>query len=311
MWIYIPSTFYPSAPVLVDLNSASNSQFQTLASSVMWRAKRMRPQFWRNAWKKTPWIARLFGRIYEPLTANLGLEKWIASLGDIRANLSLLPEKDLPIKTHAICGQLLLPSFGKLDLPSVSLKMSEDIYLLDLKKSQMTYNEWDTRLKQACLARRKSVLHTIESAFSYWPTATTMDAGAAETITPNDRYYATKNGNVRRHSKTGWSRSLGLARTSRLWPTILTSANCGASAPEIANGNAKKRLMNEVSIWEHSHQHLAIPSDGNLSQTILNPLFCEWLMGWPIGWTGLEPVGTELFRWLQLMHGELLRLTLN
>jgi hypothetical protein len=36
----------------------------------------------------------------------------------------------------------------------------------------------------------------------------------------------------------------------------------------------------------------------------LNPTWVEWLMGWPIGWTGLEPLETDRFRqWLHL-HGE-------
>lgn len=29
---------------------------------------------------------------------------------------------------------------------------------------------------------------------------------------------------------------------------------------------------------------------------LLNPEFCEWLMGVPIGWTDLKPLATELFR---------------
>lgn len=36
----------------------------------------------------------------------------------------------------------------------------------------------------------------------------------------------------------------------------------------------------------------------------LNPLFVEWLMGWPRGWTGFEPVGTEWSRWEQRMQHE-------
>ncbi len=32
----------------------------------------------------------------------------------------------------------------------------------------------------------------------------------------------------------------------------------------------------------------------------LNPEFVEWLMGWPIGWTALEPLATDKFRqWLR------------
>lgn len=36
----------------------------------------------------------------------------------------------------------------------------------------------------------------------------------------------------------------------------------------------------------------------------LNPEWVEWLMGWPMGWTALEPLETDRFRqWLEA-HGE-------
>ena len=35
----------------------------------------------------------------------------------------------------------------------------------------------------------------------------------------------------------------------------------------------------------------------------LNPTWVEWLMGWPLGWTGCEPLETESYqRWLRA-HG--------
>ena len=34
----------------------------------------------------------------------------------------------------------------------------------------------------------------------------------------------------------------------------------------------------------------------------LNPEWVEWLMGWPIGWTALEPLGTDRFRWWLRSH---------
>ena len=40
----------------------------------------------------------------------------------------------------------------------------------------------------------------------------------------------------------------------------------------------------------------------------LNPLFVEWLMGFPIGWTDSAPLGTEWSRWWRLMRSELSRL---
>lgn len=36
----------------------------------------------------------------------------------------------------------------------------------------------------------------------------------------------------------------------------------------------------------------------------LNPTWCEWFMGFPLGWTELKPLGTHRFaEWLQ-QHGE-------
>ncbi|KJH67258.1 hypothetical protein UF16_11095 [Chromobacterium violaceum] len=35
----------------------------------------------------------------------------------------------------------------------------------------------------------------------------------------------------------------------------------------------------------------------------LNPEWVEWLMGWPIGWTGLKPLGMDKFREWQRQHG--------
>ena len=49
------------------------------------------------------------------------------------------------------------------------------------------------------------------------------------------------------------------------------------------------------------------PGAMGLSETTggsLNPDWVEWLMGWPIGWTGLRPLETGRFqKWLEL-HGK-------
>ena len=35
----------------------------------------------------------------------------------------------------------------------------------------------------------------------------------------------------------------------------------------------------------------------------LNPEWLEWLMGWPIGWTALQPLATDKFQEWRLAHG--------
>jgi hypothetical protein len=38
---------------------------------------------------------------------------------------------------------------------------------------------------------------------------------------------------------------------------------------------------------------------------LMNPNFCEWLMGWPVDWTALEPLATDKYRqWWRLHGGE-------
>jgi hypothetical protein len=44
-------------------------------------------------------------------------------------------------------------------------------------------------------------------------------------------------------------------------------------------------------------------TDGEDLGGTLNPDWCEWFMGWPIGWTASEPLETDRFRQWLLGHG--------
>jgi len=39
----------------------------------------------------------------------------------------------------------------------------------------------------------------------------------------------------------------------------------------------------------------------------LNPVFSEWLMGWPLEWTGLKPLETDKYHKWQQQHGTSLK----
>ena len=57
-------------------------------------------------------------------------------------------------------------------------------------------------------------------------------------------------------------------------------------------------LSPSMQKWE-SHKNLEGSVGGSL-----NPAWVEWLMGWPIGWTDLQPLATDRFpQWLRL-HSE-------
>jgi hypothetical protein len=65
------------------------------------------------------------------------------------------------------------------------------------------------------------------------------------------------------------------------WPTPRTAGMCG--------GSGSWDLLNKNTTVEEAR----LMGAGNGGQ--LNPPWVEWLMGWPIGWTDLKPLGTDKF----------------
>ena len=213
--------------------------------------------------------------------------------------------------TNDTCGQLLLPLSPMSNHQFASLKMCADIYSLDLNKSQQTYKRMGYCVKAGLFSAAEcGATHNRERLFIL---AYRNDDGRTGRRNNNDERSILSN--EKRQSATahqdGMVAQFGGWQEQPACATVLVSAVNGANSAEVANGNVKKRLTNEVVLWQHFHQHHLIQTDGKISATTLNPQFCEWLMGWPIGWTELEPVGTELSHWLQRMHGELSRLILN
>jgi hypothetical protein len=128
-----------------------------------------------------------------------------------------------------------------------------------------------------------------------------------------------------------------LPHAAKMWPTpSARDGRSGLCSQETAERNA--RPLNEfvVSMWAtprasdgekggpnmafgaggtplpaqavQFQRSLPVPttsSTGSGSSKVirsLNPLFVEWLMGWPIGWTASAPGATEWSRWLRPMR---------
>ena len=62
----------------------------------------------------------------------------------------------------------------------------------------------------------------------------------------------------------------------------------------------------------HNSKEGAYPSEFNRKTPTLathaggklNPMWVEWLMGWPLGWTDLKPLEMDKFHFVQQQHGE-------
>jgi hypothetical protein len=81
-----------------------------------------------------------------------------------------------------------------------------------------------------------------------------------------------------------------LKQRQETWPTPRTKGMCG--------GSGSWDLLNKNTTKEEARQMGA----GNGGK--LNPMWVEWLMGWPLGWTNLKPLGMDKSHCVQQQHGE-------
>jgi len=283
MWLIpAPSTSSPSAPALAESNLDCAWQFQELELSAMWRGKRSAARYWRQRWKRAAWIRRLCGQMCEPSRGRHGVESWILSLAAIRVSRSATPVSVLAKLMHDTYGRTSLESLAKYNRACAFGKTSQDTSLWDSTRSPATLKQWITELRRACLRRRKPALHTNENACSSWPTATAGDSRNTRNATAN-------------HSTTGHHN--GTTLCDAVWATPKESTS-GADPDTRPNG---------------TNPSSNVPTNGLLGRQAprvsgggrLNPIFVQWLMGFPIGWTNFAHSGIQWYPWSRLMRSSL------
>ncbi len=127
----------------------------------------------------------------------------------------------------------------------------------------------------------------LAQAVQMWPTPTTQEIEHPD-------MELTETG--RRKPKRGkTSHSMNLADSVKMWPTPAAhEGRLGYQRRDTGKKGTQKSLSTEV-----------IDDAGGREKVggQLNPTWVEWLMGWPLGWTGLKPLAMgSVQQWLQL-HG--------
>ena len=102
----------------------------------------------------------------------------------------------------------------------------------------------------------------------------------------------------------------GMGPHAEKWPTPTSRANPDCQSERKRHTPALEsavKMFPTVTVQDAKNNAGPSQSERNtpplnaIAGGQLNPTWVEWLMGFPIGWTGLEPVETESFRlWLQL-----------
>ncbi len=155
-------------------------------------------------------------------------------------------------------------------------------------------------------ARRQRM---IEQGYNGNGTATPLTVQAQEWRTPQagDSKRGAKS---ERGASSGYKDQAGmhsLVTQTNHWPTPAARDHKGANSEEhvTTNGTGRMHMDQLPNFVEHGFQYSppdpATPDGQNSSgqRRVLNPLFVELLMGWPVGWTACEPVETGLSLWLQ------------
>lgn len=225
-------------------------------------------KFWHN--DKTIEASDLsrFGLTSRLLTDMHGTALLTSFLEDSRARTSALLAAELDsTESEAASGKKWRGLFAKYSQASCSWKTVQCSLLEDSEEFSETWPRWGSMLNGASYLRPMSAHHIFVSASGLWPTPVASDTGSR----------------TRRYAQGGMPLSLAV----KLWPTPTAMTRSGGAALCKWGGSRSREKL----------RTMVTPEELNGP---LNPEWVEWLMGWPIGWTDLAPLGTDRFHeWKQ------------
>jgi hypothetical protein len=166
--------------------------------------------------------------------------------------------------------------------------------------SSRHWKNWVTALRAECSQREPSAPASPANDSTLWPTVTARDHRS-----PNSQASQASQARRNLNSKRGQQLVNFVAwELPEMWSTITAAAAHGS---QLTRGNERSNelLLGGQAILLSSRLDPETPLGvtSSVTRLALNPQFAEWLMGWPIGWTALKPLETELSRWSQRARG--------
>lgn len=255
-----------------------------------------------------PFRRSRFGTMFEPLTESHGAELLMLWLAGFHAKTSVPQDLGGGLMAHeAASGNTWRASFAKYDPAESKWKTPQCSLLADSDEFLETWPRWGSMRNGVSFLRPIPTLPIYASASGLWPTPTvcgnynkpgaSKNAGwglssAAKLWPTPTASLASKGGRVTpRKSREGGTLIEAVSARS-MWPTPCASASKGSSLGALTRKDGKSRVNDRID-------HAVMASDGGQ----LNPEWVEWLMGWPIGHTALEPLAMDRYHeWLQ-QHG--------
>lgn len=178
-----------------------------------------------------------------------------------------------------VSGERWHGSFTKWDHASFSWKTPQGSLLAGSDEFSETWPNWGSMRNGECWERTTLEPHTTETGFGSLPTPTATDA--------RGRTYHYSRGNKNKPVLS----LLGVAKL----PTPPASDWKGQYTWQTV-----KRRMDEARKGVRLPEELCRLVGNTIAP---NPDFWDWMMGWPIGSSGLKPLGTARFQSWLLSHG--------
>jgi hypothetical protein len=226
-----------------------------------------------------------FGMTFKPLTESRGEELLMLYLAAFHAKTSQLQETETDLtENEAECGEKWQGLLARYDQNMHLWRTVQCSLLEDLNESLQTLPQWGMTVGGELYLLPTLVQTTDDKEYglSLIPTPTSSTGG------PNHNSPTTL---------AGKRYTMNLAGYAQKFPTPL------ASDWKPRGPNSKQQGLSERVRWgtpkaQDSRHALTDRGKGNLGEQVsglhnggkLSPLWTEWLMGWPIGWTDLKPL---------------------
>ena len=226
------------------------------------------------------------GMTFAPLTESRGEEVLTWCLAASRAKTSPQPEEVLESTGSGLdSGVRWRESFRRFDPATSSWRTHRCLFDEALPASSVTLPRWGMTVGGVLWERLTPGLPTSGIGYGLWPTPKASAGG------PD---FSKMNGRDNRPIGPG----ISLPTMVAVWPTPCASEglDCGTNWASLAAVDKGGRIARRIATRGG-------PETQQSPSAQLNPNWVEWLMGWPIGWTDLGPLGTDKFRqWLR-WHG--------
>jgi len=264
-----------------------------------------------------------FGMMYKPLTESRGEELLMSYLAGFPAKTSQPQGRVLELmESDQECGEKWRASFAKFSLDTHLWKTHQCSLLGDLDEFSETWPQWGLMRDGECWEQRileqtirgtgfglleklptpqatdhrskpTSSSWKARGAVNYslsnpeiqqkWATPTTMDK-----LPPKSEKSLNREATITRPNRTKPSNLRDQVSNMQNWPT----PNSRDWKDSQTAGNRKSPGLGVMA-------HLGTNDGGQL-----NPMWVEWLMGWPLGWTDLKPLVMDKSHCAPQQHGE-------